>query len=76
MGTHDLDHPEACGLVNVSSDSYPIRTVTISKYYFIIKLKLEKKIFNFLCITSSQGQCLKLIRLRSPADVMPIENNV
>ena len=31
--THDLDHPEACGLVNVSSDSYPIRTVTIGKYY-------------------------------------------
>ena len=31
--THDLDHPEACGFVNVSSDSYPIRTVTIGKYY-------------------------------------------
>ena len=44
--THDLDHPEACGLVNVSSDSYPIRTVTIGKYYFIIKLKLENKFFN------------------------------
>ena len=46
--THDLDHPEACGLVNVSSDSYPIRTVTFGKYYFIIKLKLENKFFNFL----------------------------
>ena len=49
--THDLDHPEACGLVNVSSDSYPIRTVTIGKYYFIIKLKLENKFFNLICIT-------------------------
>ena len=46
----DPDHLDACGLVNVSSDSYPIRKVTIGKYNFIIKLKLENKFSNFIAM--------------------------
>ena len=57
---HDLDHLEACGFVNVSSDSYPIRTVTIGKYYFIIKLKLENKFFNLCssCCGNTGRSCM------------------